>query len=89
MAFITKNRIKSLVNRFRGWKTSRRIVVFESDDWGMIRTSSKQAFDSLCQMGYPLDKNIYAVNDAFERTKDFTYKIKKPSRKFLEGFLLN
>lgn len=70
MAFITKNRIHAFINRFRGWKTNRRIIVFESDDWGMIRTSSVEAFDDLCKKGYPLDKNIYAINDAFERTLD-------------------
>ena len=28
-----------------GWNTKRRIVVFESDDWGAIRMPSKAVFE--------------------------------------------
>jgi hypothetical protein len=34
-----QNRTLSYVNNRRGWKTDRKIVVIESDDWGIIRMS--------------------------------------------------
>ena len=34
------NRIKQNVVNIPGWSTSRKIVVFESDDWGSIRVRS-------------------------------------------------
>jgi hypothetical protein len=64
------NKVKAAICKLRGWKTFKRIVVIESDDWGMIRTSSKASFDRLSQKGYPLQKSIYASNDAFETTTD-------------------
>ncbi len=33
------NRTLSYVNNRRGWKTDRKIVVIESNDWGIIRMS--------------------------------------------------
>jgi hypothetical protein len=30
----------------RGWKTKRKIVVIESDDWGSIRMPSPESFNS-------------------------------------------
>lgn len=37
---------RNLVN-FKGWHTNRKIIVFESDDWGMIRMPSKTVLDSI------------------------------------------
>ena len=33
------NRTMKFINERRGWKTDRKIVVIESDDWGSIRMS--------------------------------------------------
>ena len=45
------NKLKSIAGRHlvnsKGWRTNRKIVVLESDDWGAIRMSSKEAFDKL------------------------------------------
>jgi len=35
-----------------GWHSSRRIILIESDDWGMQRMASKEAYADLMQMGY-------------------------------------
>ena len=59
---------RNLVN-ILGWRTNRKIVVFESDDWGMIRTSSISAFNEL-KNDYPLEKCAYSSNDALERDVD-------------------
>jgi hypothetical protein len=37
-----------------GWRTKRKLVVFESDDWGSIRMPSKEAFDNLLKEGTDL-----------------------------------
>lgn len=50
------SKIKSVISRNKtnalGWKTKRKIVVFESDDWGSIRMRDKNAYKAL------LNKNI-------------------------------
>ena len=34
-----------------GWRTNRRIVVIESDDWGAVRMPSKRSYDELTALG--------------------------------------
>ncbi len=53
-----------------GWQTNRRIIVFESDDWGMVRMASKGAYERLLRKGYPVDKCVYNRNDALESNDD-------------------
>ena len=59
----------NLVN-FPGWRTSRKIIVIESDDWGSIRMSSKKAYDFFLKKGYPVDKNPYNRYDSLESNLD-------------------
>ena len=35
------NHLKNNLVNYNGWQTNRKIIVFESDDWGAIRTPSK------------------------------------------------
>ena len=51
-----------LVN-FQGATTNRKIVVFESDDWGSIRMPSVATYESLLNEGVRLDKSPYCIND--------------------------
>jgi hypothetical protein len=53
-----------------GWSDKQKIVCFESDDWGMVRTSSNEALNRLIDLGYPMDKSFYCKYDAFELTED-------------------
>ncbi len=69
MSNIIQNIKNNLVN-IPGWRTKRKIVVFESDDWGMIRVSSKAAFNRLINKGYSLDKTVYNQFDALEQNED-------------------
>ena len=46
----------NLIN-LQGWKTNRKILVFESDDWGTIRMPSVTDRDFLCTH-YPANFNI-------------------------------
>jgi len=52
-----------------GWHCRDRIVVIESDDWGSIRTSSREAYDRLLAEGCPLERAGYSL-DALETDED-------------------
>ncbi len=64
-----KNNILNTIS----WKTNRKIVVFESDDWGSIRMSSKESYQKLLDKGYPVDYCAYSSNDALESNEDVHY----------------
>jgi hypothetical protein len=66
----TKNLlIRNAFNAF-GWKTRHKIVVFESDDWGMIRMASKESFLDFKARGLPVQHCIYNSNDSIESNDD-------------------
>lgn len=57
------------------WKTKRRIVVFESDDWGTIRMPSMEAFRRLEESGLELRKGTgeaarFNLNDNLATSRD-------------------
>ena len=54
----------------RGWKTNRKIVVIESDDWGSIRMASLKSYKNLLKRGIPVNKNKFTSLDGLERTDD-------------------
>jgi len=62
--------IKTHLKNIPGWKTSRKIVVLESDDWGMIRMASKEAFLKLKNKGFPVENSVYNTFDALESNTD-------------------
>jgi len=64
--------IRNLSN-IPGWRTNRRIVVFESDDWGSIRMPSRLAFRNLSNAGMDLkgfDALRYNLYDTLETSSD-------------------
>lgn len=61
--------IKNSFSNFLGWKTSRKILVIESDDWGTIRMPSKKTYDVLTGKGIKLD-SCYNRFDAIETQAD-------------------
>ena len=63
--YITRN----LLN-LPGWRTRRRIVVIESDDWGSIRMDSPEAYKHFLSLGYPVDKCPYNRYDMLESNTD-------------------
>jgi hypothetical protein len=66
---------KSIINNFInvfGWKTKRKIVVIESDDWGSIHMPSKDVFNSLLKAGIRVDKNPYNRYDSLASENDLT-----------------
>jgi hypothetical protein len=54
----------------RGWKTKRKIVVIESDDWGSIRMPSKEVVELFKTKNYPLEINKFTLFDGLERQVD-------------------
>ena len=53
-----------------GWRTDRKIVVIESDDWGAIRMTSRTIRDSLISQGIDVAKSYFAMNDCLASEDD-------------------
>ena len=64
------SRLQTKICEIRDFRTSRHIVVFESDDWGSIRMSNKKDWDELLKMGYAVDKRPYERFDSLESAED-------------------
>jgi hypothetical protein len=62
--------IKSTIFNIPGWRTNRKIVVFESDDWGSQRMPSKKYFDALIAKGIRVDQSKYDSLDSLEKKED-------------------
>ena len=58
-----KRKLSRVLTNFNGWSTNRKIVVFESDDWGSIRMPSKEVYEKCLKSGYPVDKIAYERYD--------------------------
>lgn len=65
-----KNYLLYSLKYFPGWRTNRKIVVFESDDWGSIRMPSKKVYEKLLKRGVPVDKCRYNKFDSLENSED-------------------
>ena len=61
-------RVKGFV---RSWRSPDRILVIESDDWGMIRTSTPKAYHYLASRGYEMKRSLLSL-DALETDDDLT-----------------
>lgn len=64
------NRLKKAYCEIKDYRTSRHILVFESDDWGSIRMSSQKHWSELLKMGYAVDKRPYERFDTLESSAD-------------------
>lgn len=58
------------INDARGWKTNRKILVIESDDWGSVRMPNRKVYDTLLEKGFPVDKNPYEKYDSLASEQD-------------------
>ena len=65
-----KQNIKRYIGNIPGWNTRRKIVVIESDDWGSVYMSTKDAFNKLISAGFDFSKNQYLNNDCLESNAD-------------------
>lgn len=53
-----------------GWKTQKKYVLFESDDWGSIRNSSPEAHQALIDRGDGTDQDPFTRYDALASDDD-------------------
>lgn len=60
---------KNISNLF-GWRTKRKLVVIESDDWGSIRTRSKEDYEEMLKKGLSVDKSFFTRFDSLESNED-------------------
>mgnify|MGYP000103029472 CR=1 FL=1 len=65
-----KRHIARHVKNLSGWRTDRKIVVIESDDWGSIRMPSKQVYQRCLKAGYRVDKIAYERYDSLASEDD-------------------
>jgi hypothetical protein len=62
--------IKKNIANVPGWRTDKKIVVIESDDWGSISMPSKEIYDHLLAKGVPVDKSAFTRYDCLEGEED-------------------
>ncbi len=66
--------VKSSLNRawtnLRGWRTDRKLLVIESDDWGATRMPGRKAFNALLAQGLRVDQSRYDSLDCLEDRSD-------------------
>ncbi len=70
-----KKIIKNISN-LPGWRTNRKIVVIESDDWGSIRMTSNDAYKKLTAAGLSLDRGDgerYNKYDTLASAEDLSF----------------
>lgn len=65
-----KDKVLRAWTNLRGWRTKRRLVVFESDDWGAIRTRDQEALREMQRQGVCLDSGPYDRLDCLEDGTD-------------------
>lgn len=53
-----------------GWKTPKKIVVIESDDWGSIRMPSVEVYNKLLRQGYHVDRDPFLKYDSLASESD-------------------
>lgn len=53
-----------------GWRTKKKIIVFESDDWGSIRMPSLHVYKKLKGNGIQVEKSPYLKYDTIENSDD-------------------
>ena len=56
----------------KGWRTDRKIVVIESDDWGSIRMPSRAVYEKCLKAGYPVHLNKYEKYDSLLSEDDLS-----------------
>ncbi len=61
------------IKNIPGWKTNRKILIIECDDWGGIRMPSKQAYKRLESLGLAVGTSRFNKYDTLANTRDFEY----------------
>ncbi|MDC0298102.1 hypothetical protein OAL21_02940 [Akkermansiaceae bacterium] len=67
-----KNIIRKTLSNIPGWRTNRKLVVFESDDWGSIRTRDLDALNYLKGKNFDTERSNFVRYDSLERSEDLS-----------------
>jgi hypothetical protein len=70
MIRIIKTKISNNLINIPGWKTNRKIIVIESDDWGSIRMPSKEIYSQFLKLGIRVDNDPYCRYDCLASKQD-------------------
>ncbi len=68
-----KTSISQNVINIPGYRTKRRILVIESDDWGSIRMPSKEIYSKFISKGFNISGSDYNRLDSIESSDDLTH----------------
>jgi hypothetical protein len=68
--FEFKELVRKNVSNLPGWRTNRKILVIESDDWGSVRIKDIQAFINLKEKGLNVDAIHYDSVESLESNED-------------------
>lgn len=69
LQLIRQNIILNLKN-IPGWRTNRKIVIIECDDWGSIRMPSKKVYNNLVKKGMNVSTSRFNMFDTLESAND-------------------
>src|SRR5690606_8043965 len=58
------------LGNIKGWRTNRKIIVIESDDWGAVRMPSKAVYDELLASGLKMNNCSFCKYDALASHTD-------------------
>lgn len=67
-----RSAIAGIKNNLKGWRTNRRIIVIESDDWGSVRMPSKGAYEALLSERIKVDQCPFLKYDTIASSTDLT-----------------
>ena len=75
MSLLTKVEREIILNakNIPGWKSKRKIVVFECDDYGGIRMPSQSVFNKLIERGLRVATSRFNIFDTLETAEDLDY----------------
>ena len=62
--------IRKQISNIPGWRTKRKLIVIESDDWGSIRTRSKTDYDEMLKLGLKVHASNFTKFDCLESNND-------------------
>lgn len=65
-----RNKIRDHAVNAKGWRTGRKIVVIESDDWGAIRLPDAGLIKQLKELGIKTERDPMLENDALASEED-------------------
>ncbi|WP_421947821.1 hypothetical protein [Phaeodactylibacter xiamenensis] len=68
-----KQLLKILALNTLGWRTKRKIVILESDDWGSVRTPSIKSLEALHKRNVNIKQCTYMMYDSIAQHEDLAF----------------